>query len=65
MNIYKAINKQTVCLGQYKIVPIRFEDRYSILEWRNEQMYHLRQKREYQQKGLLYCCGLKPVKPDQ
>ncbi len=44
MNIYKAINKQTVCLGQYKIVPIRYEDRDSILKWRNEQMYHLRQK---------------------
>jgi len=44
MNIYKAIHKQTVCLGQHKIVPIRFEDKYSILKWRNEQMYHLRQK---------------------
>jgi len=50
MNIYKAINKQTVCLGEYKIVPIRFEDRYSILEWRNEQMYHLRQKEKISKK---------------
>ncbi|PQJ77758.1 GNAT family N-acetyltransferase [Polaribacter porphyrae] len=28
---------------EFKIVPIRFEDRQDIMEWRNEQMYHLRQ----------------------
>ena len=44
MNSYKAINNQRVTLGKYSIVPIRFEDRFSILKWRNEQMYHLRQE---------------------
>jgi RimJ/RimL family protein N-acetyltransferase len=27
----------------YSIVPIRMEDRYDIMKWRNEQVYHLRQ----------------------
>jgi RimJ/RimL family protein N-acetyltransferase len=27
------------------MVPIRFEDRYSIMKWRNEQLYHLRQNK--------------------
>ena len=31
--------------GQYKIVPIRYEDRFDIMKWRNEQMYHLRQSK--------------------
>ena len=30
-------------MGEYSIVPIRSEDRYNIMHWRNEQMYHLRQ----------------------
>ncbi|MDZ7846859.1 MAG: GNAT family N-acetyltransferase [Owenweeksia sp.] len=29
--------------GEYAIVPLRNKDRYSIMEWRNEQIYHLRQ----------------------
>ncbi len=29
--------------GEYKIIPIRYEDRSDILKWRNEQIYHLRQ----------------------
>lgn len=29
--------------GDYKIVPLRYEDRIDIMKWRNEQMYHLRQ----------------------
>ena len=28
---------------EFKIVPIRFQDRLDIMNWRNEQMYHLRQ----------------------
>jgi len=43
MNSYKALNKQTYTSGKYSIVPLRMEDRYSILKWRNEQIYHLRQ----------------------
>ncbi len=43
MNTYKSLNKQTFSKGEYSIVPIRFEDRYDIMKWRNEQVYHLRQ----------------------
>ena len=44
MNSYKILNKQVFTSGNYSIVPIRMEDRFSIMKWRNEQMYHLRQK---------------------
>lgn len=40
---YKCIDQQTFSNGEYKLIPIRFEDRYDIMKWRNEQMYHLRQ----------------------
>ncbi|WP_258150506.1 GNAT family N-acetyltransferase [Nonlabens tegetincola] len=30
---------------EYRIVPIRIEDRYDIMRWRNEQIYHLRQNK--------------------
>jgi len=43
MNSYKALNKQTFSTGKYSIVPLRMEDRYAIMKWRNEQIYHLRQ----------------------
>ncbi|MBZ9631492.1 GNAT family N-acetyltransferase [Salegentibacter sp. LM13S] len=43
MNSYKILNKQVFSVGDYSIVPIRKEDRYAIMKWRNEQMYHLRQ----------------------
>lgn len=43
MNTYKALDKQVYQLGEYSIVPIRMEDRYTIMQWRNEQIYHLRQ----------------------
>jgi RimJ/RimL family protein N-acetyltransferase len=43
MNTYKALNKQVFSNGSYSLVPIRFEDRYDIMKWRNEQIYHLRQ----------------------
>jgi RimJ/RimL family protein N-acetyltransferase len=42
---YKALNNQIFTSGRYSIVPIRFEDRYDIMKWRNEQIYHLRQVR--------------------
>lgn len=45
MPIYKALNKQVFTSGEYTIVPIRFEDRYLIMQWRNEQIYHLRQSK--------------------
>jgi RimJ/RimL family protein N-acetyltransferase len=40
---YKALIKQSFTKGNYSIVPIRLEDRYEILKWRNEQIKHLRQ----------------------
>lgn len=43
MRAYKALNQQIFTSGEYKLVPIRHEDRYDIMQWRNEQMYHLRQ----------------------
>jgi RimJ/RimL family protein N-acetyltransferase len=43
MGIYKALNKQVFTSGDYSLVPIRMEDRYDIMKWRNEQLYHLRQ----------------------
>lgn len=45
MNSYKVLDKQIYSLGDYRIVPIRFEDRQAIMEWRNEQIYHLRQNK--------------------
>jgi len=43
VNSYKVLQKQSYQQGEYKLVPIRREDRYNIMRWRNEQMYHLRQ----------------------
>jgi len=44
LNKYRCLTQQEFSKGEYKIVPIRFEDRYEIMKWRNEQIYHLRQK---------------------
>ena len=43
MNIYKCLNTQEFVSKHYKLVPIRLNDRFKIMEWRNEQLYHLRQ----------------------
>ena len=40
---YKCLKQQTFESGDCKLVPIRHEDRYPIMKWRNEQIYHLRQ----------------------
>jgi len=45
MNSYKALSKQNFTSGNYSIEPIRMEDRYDILKWRNEQVFHLRQNK--------------------
>jgi len=42
---YKVLNQQSFAIGDYSLVPIRLEDRYKIMKWRNEQMYHLRQSK--------------------
>lgn len=40
---YKILEHQEFSNADYQLVPIRFEDRYLIMQWRNEQIYHLRQ----------------------
>lgn len=45
MNSYKALNKQIFTSGIFSLVPIRFEDKFEIMKWRNEQLYHLRQEK--------------------
>lgn len=40
---YQCLSKQVFSEGDYALVPIRHEDRYLIMQWRNDQMYHLRQ----------------------
>ena len=40
---YKCLSEQVVVFENRKIVPIRFQDRYDIMNWRNQQIYHLRQ----------------------
>ena len=42
---YICLQQQEQHLGDYSIVPLRYEDRFSIMTWRNEQIYHLRQAR--------------------
>lgn len=42
---YICLRQQEQHLGDYSIVPLRYEDRFSIMKWRNEQIYHLRQAR--------------------
>lgn len=43
MNSYCILSKQVFSEGEYTLVPIRYKDRYNIMDWRNDQMYHLRQ----------------------
>jgi len=43
MKAYRALKQQIFTNGTFEIVPIRFEDRIKIMNWRNEQIYHLRQ----------------------
>ena len=42
-SVYKVMNQSLFSKEEYSIVPIRYEDRFKIMEWRNEQIYHLRQ----------------------
>lgn len=42
---YKCLVKQEFSDGTYELVPIRMEDRWEIMKWRNEQIYHLRQNK--------------------
>ena len=40
---YNCLNRSIFEKEEYSIVPIRSQDRYNIMKWRNEQIYHLRQ----------------------
>jgi RimJ/RimL family protein N-acetyltransferase len=40
---YQCLDSQKYTKDVFSLVPIRWEDRYKIMQWRNEQMYHLRQ----------------------
>ncbi|AWG23039.1 hypothetical protein FFWV33_16660 [Flavobacterium faecale] len=40
---YKVLEKKIFSKGIFSLIPIRFEDRITIMHWRNEQIYHLRQ----------------------
>ena len=46
MNYYCILKKQIFKVDNFSIVPIRFQDRISIMNWRNEQMFHLRQNQQ-------------------
>ena len=43
MPLYICLHCQGQHFGDYSIVPLRYEDRFLIMKWRNEQIYHLRQ----------------------
>lgn len=43
MRSYKCLSQQEFSTGNFTLIPIRDEDKYAILEIRNEQIYHLRQ----------------------
>jgi RimJ/RimL family protein N-acetyltransferase len=45
MNKYAVLDRQIFEHENYKIDPIRYEDRFDIMKWRNEQIYHLRQNK--------------------
>ena len=45
MSEYIALKNQFFKYDNFSIVPIRFKDRFQIMKWRNEQMYHLRQEK--------------------
>ena len=45
MESYLSLNQNNFKKGDYTILPIRHNDRYDIMKWRNEQKYHLRQKK--------------------
>lgn len=42
---YTVLNQQVFSQGAFSLVPIRFEDKTKIMQWRNEQIYHLRQSK--------------------
>jgi RimJ/RimL family protein N-acetyltransferase len=43
MNNFLCLNQNIFQFEDYSLVPVRLEDKYSIMKWRNEQLFHLRQ----------------------
>ena len=46
MRKYKCLTRNEYRLNSFKLIPLRDEDKFSIMKWRNEQMYHLRQAKK-------------------
>ena len=44
MRNYKCLTKNTFKSGAYSLIPLRDEDKYAIMQWRNQQLDILRQK---------------------
>jgi RimJ/RimL family protein N-acetyltransferase len=44
MRSYKVLNKNVFQQNEFSIVPIRDKDKFDIMNWRNDQIFHLRQK---------------------
>lgn len=51
MRTYKVLQQNVFQKDGYSIVPIRSDDRYEIMKWRNEQIYHLRQDKPLTKEG--------------
>ena len=47
---YKILKKKIICSNNFKLKSLRSQDRYKIMRWRNEQMYHLRQTKKLTKK---------------
>ena len=47
---YNCLSQNEFVFEDYKLVPIRYEDRLDIMKWRNAQMYHLRQDKPLTEK---------------
>ncbi len=46
MKNYQILKNQKYSLGEYRLVPIRDEDKFLIMKWRNEQIDFLRQDKK-------------------
>ncbi|MDA9811366.1 GNAT family N-acetyltransferase [Flavobacteriaceae bacterium] len=42
---YRCLIQNDFGKESFRIIPIRYSDRFEIMKWRNDQLYHLRQKK--------------------
>lgn len=54
MRGYKCLSNQIFQDGEFTLVPLRDEDKYLIMKWRNEQIYHLRQDKPLKEEDQDY-----------